>query len=400
MKKKFFSILAVMLMTLTANAEKTITWDYNTFKSITFDAQSYYPNYSGEYPLISKDGITMYVPVDYWGRFYFINCNMGSNSSHYDYEWIYFYSTVGRITSINIKCNDGSQTRIEDADFYQWTINQTSVSWTGSIPRCEVSMPLRANYGIQGIQQISFTIDEEKIYNILNPKDGDVLNGTTISIDYDIAPPYTYDDFNPTYEAKEGTTIIYKPINEKQTNRGYIAYNNRLDKTLILTNNGDGTWTLPMPAYDVYLSRRLLISSIPNGWMINGEKTYGYYNLAIGGVEYIFTPVNIPTGKKIKSIKVVDENMEKTPSFLTDNGDGTWTLSEMPYYDIWMIVDYEDSGNIPNPTYTISNIPDGWKVNGSTTNGTYEAAEGAEVIFTPANIPAGKKIKSIKAVKK
>ena len=225
MKKKFFSILAVMLMTLTANAEKTITWDYNTFKSITFDAQSYYPNYSGEYPLISKDGITMYVPVDYWGRFYFINCNMGSNSSHYDYESIYFYSTVGRITSINIKCNDGSQTRIEDADFYQWTINQTSVSWTGSIPRCEVSMPLRAKSVIQGIQQISFTIDEENIYNILNPKDGDVLNGTTISIDYDIAPPYTYDDFNPTYEAKEGTTIIYKPINEKQTNRGWIWTN-------------------------------------------------------------------------------------------------------------------------------------------------------------------------------
>lgn len=49
--------------------------------------------------------------------------------------------------------------------------------------------------------------------------------------------------------------------------------------------------------------------------------------------------------------------------------------------------------------YTISNIPYGWKVNGSTTNGTYEANEGAKVIFTPANIPAGKKIKSIKVVK-
>ena len=49
--------------------------------------------------------------------------------------------------------------------------------------------------------------------------------------------------------------------------------------------------------------------------------------------------------------------------------------------------------------HTISNIPDGWKVNGSTTNGTYEANEGAKVIFTPANIPAGKKIKSIKVVK-
>lgn len=50
--------------------------------------------------------------------------------------------------------------------------------------------------------------------------------------------------------------------------------------------------------------------------------------------------------------------------------------------------------------YTISNIPDSWKVNGTkVTNGTYKAEEGAKVIFTPANIPAGKKIKSIKAVK-
>ena len=54
---------------------------------------------------------------------------------------------------------------------------------------------------------------------------------------------------------------------------------------------------------------------------------------------------------------------------------------------------------VPGSKYTISNIPNGWKVNGSTTNGTYKAEEGAEVIFTPKNIPAGKKIKSIKAVK-
>ena len=54
---------------------------------------------------------------------------------------------------------------------------------------------------------------------------------------------------------------------------------------------------------------------------------------------------------------------------------------------------------VPGTKYTISNIPDGWKVNGSTTSGTYKAEEGKKVIFTPANIPAGKKIKSIKAVK-
>ena len=66
--------------------------------------------------------------------------------------------------------------------------------------------------------------------------------------------------------------------------------------------------------------------------------------------------------------------------------------------------DYRYEGYLIRPVrtqYTISNIPNNWKVNGTkVTNGTYEATPGAEVIFTPKNIPAGKKIKSIKAVKK
>ena len=50
--------------------------------------------------------------------------------------------------------------------------------------------------------------------------------------------------------------------------------------------------------------------------------------------------------------------------------------------------------------HTISDIPDGWKVNGSTTNGTYQAKGGDVLHFTPKNIPAGKRVKSIKVVKK
>ena len=50
--------------------------------------------------------------------------------------------------------------------------------------------------------------------------------------------------------------------------------------------------------------------------------------------------------------------------------------------------------------HTISDIPNGWKVNGSTTSGTYQAKGGDVLHFTPKNIPAGKRIKSIKVVKK
>ena len=50
--------------------------------------------------------------------------------------------------------------------------------------------------------------------------------------------------------------------------------------------------------------------------------------------------------------------------------------------------------------HTISGIPDGWKVNGTTTSGTYQAKGGDVLHFTPKNVPAGKRVKSIKVVKK
>ena len=50
--------------------------------------------------------------------------------------------------------------------------------------------------------------------------------------------------------------------------------------------------------------------------------------------------------------------------------------------------------------HTVYNIPEGWKVNGTTPSGTYQAKGGDVLYFTPKNIPSGKKIKSIKVVKK
>lgn len=55
----------------------------------------------------------------------------------------------------------------------------------------------------------------------------------------------------------------------------------------------------------------------------------------------------------------------------------------------------------PTATSTIYNVPDGWKVNGQTpTDGKVTVNVGEAVVVTPTNIPAGKKIKNIKAVKK
>ena len=53
----------------------------------------------------------------------------------------------------------------------------------------------------------------------------------------------------------------------------------------------------------------------------------------------------------------------------------------------------------PTPTSTIFNVPDGWKVNGQTpTDGKVTVNVGDAVVVTPTNIPAGKKIKSIKGL--
>lgn len=73
------------------------------------------------------------------------------------------------------------------------------------------------------------------------------------------------------------------------------------------------------------------------------------------------------------------------------------------YFDLES--DYRDIGMCVRPVrvqeaHTISDIPNGWKVNGSTTSGTYQAKGGDVLHFTPKNIPAGKRVKSIKVVKK
>ena len=68
-------------------------------------------------------------------------------------------------------------------------------------------------------------------------------------------------------------------------------------------------------------------------------------------------------------------------------------------YSIRPVIEW--SGTPIPLTKTVSNIPDGWQVNGQTPSGGSVSVEvGGAVTVTPANIPAGKQIKSIKAVKK
>ncbi len=308
MKKKLFSLLAVILMTLAANAQKTITWDYNTIKGIDFECHDQSNFFI--YPVISKDGITLSVNA-LWSSFTFKDCDF--SCSVWDLDQIpeaEFFSTVGRIKSIVITCTDENDALHDDANKYGWTESPTSASWSSGDPLYKVMLPMEDNtyHPMEDIQKITFTVDN------------------------------------------------------------------------VVSNH-----------YRIY--------SINGNWEINGEKVWKGLDYAEAGEKVVINPDGfIPEGKKIKSMKVVDLTSDKT-TYLTDNGDGTWTLAAMPAYNVKLVVVYEGDEPDPGTKYTISNIPSGWKVNGSTTSGTYKAEEGAEVIFTPANIPAGKKIKSIKVVK-
>ena len=305
--KKLFTLLVVMLMSLAANAQTTITWDYNTIKGIDFECER--ESYSHYYPIISKDGITFSVKSVNEGSFTFKDCVFTYTPIEYELGGMSrttdFFSTVGRITSIVITCTDENDALYDDANMYGWTESPTSASWSGD-PLYKVIMPVNQDCQMKGIQKITFTVDN------------------AVSNQYRI--------------------------------------------------------------YSIYV-----------GWEINGEMVWNGFDYVEAGEKVVINPVWIPEGKKIKSMKVVGLTSDETTN-LTAGGDGTWTLAAMPAYNVNMVVEYEDDV-IPANTYTIYDIPDGWKVNGSTTSGTYKAEEGAEVIFTPANIPAGKKIKSIKVIK-
>jgi hypothetical protein len=254
-------------------------------------------------------------------------------------------------------------------------------------------MPLKDEYegGFKGITQITFTVEDEIFFDIENLNEGDMVNGKIGS----------------SYEAKEGQKIVYKPVNADQITRVQTDNFGGSYDHIILTDNGDGTWTLPsMPAYDIYIYRieigRYCIDNIPIDWLIDWKsKKHSFYSngwfIAEQGNEIVFNPRNqVPGGKKVKSIKVVDE-AQANSIILTNNGDGTWTLPSVPAYHVNMVVEYEDDV-APGTKYTISNIPYGWKADEAMTNGTIKALKDQLIEFTPTNIPAGKKIKSVKVV--
>ena len=134
--------------------------------------------------------------------------------------------------------------------------------------------------------------------------------------------------------------------------------------------------------------------------------------------EYTF--VSKINGKSIKIFRTYTNYDDPWPYFYPivglrkEEGLGTYTSSYYPVYlsgtilqgyptgaDIAFIRPVIDSKCIKNGKFcsAISDIPDGWEVNGVTpTNGNVFVIPGESVTVTPQNVPLGKKIKSIKLV--
>jgi len=74
--------------------------------------------------------------------------------------------------------------------------------------------------------------------------------------------------------------------------------------------------------------------------------------LATGGAAG-YAATNIPAGKKVKSVKVVDETQTNSIS-LTGKGNSTWTLASMPGYNVNMVVEYEDDDQFLTGRFSVA----------------------------------------------
>ena len=168
---------------------------------------------------------------------------------------------------------------------------------------------------------------------------------------------------------------------------------------LPLTGNGDGTWTLTsMPAYNVkieveYADVAFTAPTAKDGLTYTGEAQQ-LINAGVsedGTMKYSLDGENfseeIPTatlpGTYTVYYKIVVNNVSsevgsitstiaKVTYALTNNGDGTWTLDQMPSYNVKLVVEYMDEATDISLADNASNAETLNAYNGETVNVTLD----------------------------
>ncbi len=412
MKMKVFSLLAAVLVSLAASAEtKDIVWDSSTIQSISLGKSVVR---DGDTALIvyAKDDIYLKMEsrrntqTDFYGR------------GIYTDGWVFFTPSKGKLTRVVI---NASQENAADG----WTTQGNQLVWTGDSAYAYISSG-QGSVSIQGIQDISFTV-EASTDTISPTSDVEVSESNFPDANFRnwIKSQYYGSDGVLTAEeiASVKTMNIYdKYIESLQGIEFFTALTalecqrNRLTSLDVSKNAALTT----LSAFDNQLTSlnvngcaALTVLSC-SGNRLSSLTTFGctsltnltcYSNQIKGAaMDSLVMSLPIVSSGKINVLYYKDEaNVMTTTQAAAAKAKG-WIPQ-------WLDLNYgwaEYAGSEPEaPTYSISGIPAGWKVNGevvagsdTTSVGTVRFPEGAEVIFTPANIPAGKKIKSIKVVKK
>ena len=409
---KVFSLLAAVLVSLAASAEtKDIVWDSSTIQSISLGKSVVR---DGDTALIvyAKDDIYLKMEsrrntqTDFYGR------------GIYTDGWVFFTPSKGKLTRVVI---NASQENAADG----WTTQGNQLVWTGDSAYAYISSG-QGSVSIQGIQDISFTVEAST--DTISPTSDVEVSETNfpdanfrnwIKSQYygsdgvltaeEIASVKTMNIYDKYIESLQGieffTALTALECQRNQLTSLDVSKNAALTTLSAFDNqltslNVNGCAALT----DLSCSGNQIASLSVAGCTALTNLTCYSNQIKGAAMDSLVMSLPVVSSGKINVLYYKDEaNVMTTTQAAAAKAKG-WIPQ-------WLDLNYgwaEYAGSEPEaPTYSISGIPAGWKVNGevvagsdTTSVGTVRFPEGAEVIFTPANIPAGKKIKSIKVVKK
>ena len=409
---KVFSLLAAVLVSLAASAEtKDIVWDSSTIQSISLGKSVVR---DGDTALIvyAKDDIYLKMEsrrntqTDFYGR------------GIYTDGWVFFTPSKGKLTRVVI---NASQENAADG----WTTQGNQLVWTGDSAYAYISSG-QGSVSIQGIQDISFTVEAST--DTISPTSDVEVSETNfpdanfrnwIKSQYygsdgvltaeEIASVKTMNIYDKYIESLQGieffTALTALECQRNQLTSLDVSKNAALTTLSAFDNQLTSLNVNGCAALTVLSCSGNRLSSLSVAGCTALTNLTCYSNQIKGtAMDSLVMSLPVVSSGKINVLYYKDEaNVMTTTQAAAAKAKG-WIPQ-------WLDLNYgwvEYAGSEPEaPTYSISGIPAGWKVNGevvagsdTTSVGTVRFPEGAEVIFTPANIPAGKKIKSIKVVKK
>ena len=412
MKMKVFSLLAAVLVSLAASAEtKDIVWDSSTIQSISLGKSVVR---DGDTALIvyAKDDIYLKMEsrrntqTDFYGR------------GIYTDGWVFFTPSKGKLTRVVI---NASQENAADG----WTTQGNQLVWTGDSAYAYISSG-QGSVSIQGIQDISFTVEAST--DTISPTSDVEVSETNfpdanfrnwIKSQYygsdgvltaeEIASVKTMNIYDKYIESLQGieffTALTALECQRNQLTSLDVSKNAALTTLSAFDNQLTSLNVNGCAALTVLSCSGNRLSSLSVAGCTALTNLTCYSNQIKGtAMDSLVMSLPVVSSGKINVLYYKDEaNVMTTTQAAAAKAKG-WIPQ-------WLDLNYgwaEYAGSEPEaPTYSISGIPAGWKVNGeviadsdTTSVGTVRFPAGAEVIFTPANIPAGKKIKSIKVVRK